>query len=101
MVYKILPYSYQQAKKHNVIIKPSTNKRKKIDVFDKDMNKLASIGGIRSNGIPYNDYPTYLESIGLESANKKRKAYLARHAKEPKMKDGKRTPSYWAKTILW
>ena len=37
MVYKILPYSYQQAKKHNVIIKPSTNKKKKIDVFDKDV----------------------------------------------------------------
>ena len=101
MVYKILPYSEQQAKKHNVIIKPSTNKKKKIDVFDKDGEKLASIGGIRKNGIPYNDYPTYLESIGLESANKKRKAYLARHAKEPKMKDGKRTPSYWADVILW
>ena len=31
--YKITKYSYQQAKKLNVEIKPSSNKKKKIDVL--------------------------------------------------------------------
>ena len=33
MVYQIKPYSYEQAKKLNVEIKPSTRKDKKIDVY--------------------------------------------------------------------
>ena len=33
--YKILPYQQKQADKHNVIIKSSESKNKKIDVFDK------------------------------------------------------------------
>ena len=47
MSYKITNYSYNQAKKLNVEIKPSTNKKKKIDVF-KDNKKIASIGAITS-----------------------------------------------------
>ncbi len=41
--YKITKYSYQQAKQLNVEIKPSSNKKKKIDVFKGDQ-KIASIG---------------------------------------------------------
>jgi len=33
--YKILPYSYEQANKLNVVIVPSTNPKKKIDVYKK------------------------------------------------------------------
>ena len=33
MPYKITDYSYNQAKKLNVQIKPAQNKKKKIDVF--------------------------------------------------------------------
>ena len=55
MVYKIKDYSYQQAVKLGVEIKPSTNPKKKIDVY-KNSKKIVSIGAMG-----YNDYPTYLE----------------------------------------
>ena len=42
MSYKITNYSKQKAKNMNVEIKPSTNKNKKIDVFQND-KKIASI----------------------------------------------------------
>jgi hypothetical protein len=46
MPYKIKNYSFEQAKKLNVEIKPSKVKNKKIDVF-KDGTKIASIGDSR------------------------------------------------------
>lgn len=98
--YKITEYSQQRAKDLNVEIKTSTNKKKKIDVY-KDGKKIASIGGMKSNGEPYKDYPNYVKELGEEGAKKKQKAYLARHAKEPKTKDGIKTPSYWADNLLW
>jgi hypothetical protein len=54
MSYKIKKYSYERAKKLGVSIKPSKTKGKKIDVFNKEGEKLASIG---AEGM--NDYPTY------------------------------------------
>ena len=45
MVYQIKPYSYEQAKKLNVEVKPSTRKDKKIDVY-KDKKYICSIGDI-------------------------------------------------------
>jgi hypothetical protein len=54
MAYKIFPYSFEQAKKLNVVIKPSTNVLKKIDVF-KNGKKVASVGAMGMN-----DYPTYM-----------------------------------------
>ena len=44
MSYRIKNYTLQQAAKHNVIVKPSTAKGKKIDVFNKKGEKLASVG---------------------------------------------------------
>jgi len=99
--YKILPYQQKQADKHNVIIKSSESKNKKIDVFDKKGNKLASIGGVYPTGKFYKDFATYQTEIGMEKAKKKRSAYLKRHSNEPKTKNGKKTPSYWADKILW
>ena len=32
-MYEILPYSFTQAKKYDVIVKPSLKKNKKIEVF--------------------------------------------------------------------
>lgn len=101
MSYKIKKLQKEKAKKLNVIIKPSTKKNKKIDVFDNQNNLLASIGGVYPDGRFYKDYATYIQELGLDKANEKRKNYLKRHAKEPKIKDGKRTPSYWADVILW
>ena len=59
MVYQIKPYSYEQAKKLNVEIKPSTRKDKKIDVY-KDNKYICSIGDIN-----YYDYPTYIQNLSL------------------------------------
>jgi len=95
-MYVITDYTKDKAKQLNVIVKKSTNKNKKIDVFDMKGNKLASIGAIG-----YLDYPTYTKTKGLHFANERRRLYLIRHSKNPDKKDGKFTPSYWAKTLLW
>jgi len=95
-MYFITDYTISKAKQENVIVKPSTLKNKKIDVFDKAGNKLASIGAIG-----YMDYPNYIKSKGLDYANERKRLYLLRHAKEPKIKDGKKTPSYYADKLLW
>ena len=90
MPYKITNYSYNQAKKLNVNIKPSTNKKKKIDVYKND-KKIASIGAIG-----YNDYPTFIIKEGLSIANERRRLYKLRHKKDLDGKNGK-----WSNAILW
>lgn len=92
MSYSITSYSRSQAKKLGVVIKKSTNKKKKIDVF-KDGKKIASIGAIS-----YGDFPTFKKTKGIEFANKRRKAYKARHANN-RNKVG--TNGYYADKILW
>lgn len=97
MAYKILPYSFRKAKELGVVIKPSSNPLKKIDVF-KNGKKVATIG---ARGM--NDYPTYLEKekkgyFEKGYANKRRKLYKERHEK-----DRHRVGSngYYADKILW
>jgi hypothetical protein len=97
MAYKILPYSFRKAKELGVVIKPSTNLLKKIDVF-KDGKKIASIG---ARGM--NDYPTYLakEKKGIYDrgyAYKRRKLYKERHKKDRHIKGSN---GYYADKILW
>jgi len=99
--YIITSYSKNKARKEGVIVRPSSNKNKKIDVFDKSGNKLASIGGIKPDGTPYMDYPTYTKTKGKTFADERRRLYLIRHGNDPDKKHGKFTPSYWAKTLLW
>lgn len=85
MPYNITKYSYDQARKLGVNIKPSSVKGKKIDVF-KDGKKVASIGDIN-----YSDYAT--------TKNKEqRRLYRIRHTGENK-KPG--TPGFFAWSILW
>ena len=101
MSYTITQYTKNQAKKLGVIVKRSTNKKKKIDVFkkvkDKDgkmvLKKISSVGAIK-----YNDYPTYIKLKGKEYADKRRKLYKIRHNKN-RHKVG--TPSYYADKLLW
>jgi hypothetical protein len=90
--YKIKKYSYEQAKKLGVDIKPSSNKKKKIDVF-KEGNKIASIG---ANG--YKDFGMYLEENGKAYANKRRTLYKNRHEKDRKIKNSN---GWFASNILW
>ena len=91
MTYQIKQYSFNQAKKLDVIIKPSTNKKKKIDVF-KDGNKVASIGANN-----YKDYPTYILKDGKKKADERRRLYKIRHDKDLKLN----SPGYYANKILW
>ena len=89
-MYQIQPYTLQQAKKHDVIVKPSTNPKKKIDVYNKKNEKIASIGATG-----YKDYPTYLKE-NKALAEQRRKLYKARHKNNIDSGNG-----YWSNTLLW
>jgi hypothetical protein len=90
--YKILPYSYDQAKKLDVVILPSSNPRKKIDVY-KESKKVASIGAINNL-----DYPYYMKTEGKAYADERRRLYRLRHKGEEKRK-GK--PGFFSWYLLW
>jgi hypothetical protein len=92
-LYDIKPYSYKQAEKLGVKIAPSTQKDKKIDVFDYNNQYILSIGG---KG--YKDYPTYLLEKGKEFADNRRRLYKIRHNKD-RNKEG--SAGYYADRILW
>jgi hypothetical protein len=92
-MYKITDYSYNQAKKLNVKIKPSNTGNFKIDVFDFTGKLITSIGDKN-----YNDYPTYIKNNGLEYAEERRKLYKKRHEKDRKVKNSR---GYYADKILW
>jgi hypothetical protein len=89
--YKILKYSYLKAKEIGVEIKPSTNPKKKIDVY-KDGKKICSIGDVK-----YNDYPHYL-TVDKDLAQEHRMRYKARHHKDIS-KVG--SPGWYADKLLW
>lgn len=93
MAYRIKSYSYSQAKKLGVEIKPSKVDGKKIDVFNKKGEKLASIGAIG-----YGDYPTFIEQKGKAYADEKRRLYKIRHAKDRIVRG---SAGFYADKILW
>tara|TARA_R110000868_G_scaffold294051_2_gene554565 strand:- start:679 stop:1050 length:372 start_codon:yes stop_codon:yes gene_type:complete len=119
--YEIKKKQLANAKKLGVELRVSTDKLKKIDVYEKLTEKeiydgkvarrLASIGGFYQDGTPYGDYATYLkkpkDKYGEAVKPEERKRlYLARHKHEEKSKRAKdgttyKTPSYWADKILW
>ena len=75
-----------KAAKLGVSIKPSTLKYKKLDVFNKAGDKVASVGDIR-----YSDFNQHGDS-------ERRRRYKARHEKHRHIVG---TPSYFADRILW
>ena len=93
MVYHIEPGTYNAAKRLGVIVKPSHNVDKKIDVFDKDNNKLASIG---ASGMK--DYYKYLKYDGSGVAAERRRLYKQRHEKDRHVHG---SPGFWASNLLW
>jgi hypothetical protein len=93
MAYTITSYTKEQARKHNVVVKPSSVKGKKIDVFNKKGEKLASVGALG-----YSDYPTFIKEKGLTYANERRRLYKERHDKD---RHEKGTAGYWADKLLW
>ena len=92
-MYEISKYSYDQAKKLGVKIKPSTRKGKKIDVLDWNNQYITSIGDIR-----YDDYTTYMKTKGKEYAEERRRLYRIRHKKNAE-KLG--SAAYYSYNILW
>lgn len=90
-MYTIQPYTKSQAKKIGVIVKPSTNPKKKLDVFDG--KKVASIGATG-----YKDYPTFLKEDGKAVAEERRRLYHIRHKKDAEKKG---SPGYYASLLLW
>jgi len=107
-MYQITNYTRQQTKKLGFTFKPSTNKKKKIDVFIKDGSgkekKIASVGGVKTDGSYYNDYPTYLKNDGKEKAERRRALYRKRHAKDRQRIGGgleKQKPGFFADRLLW
>ena len=91
-MYEIKARQKRNAKKLGVEIKPSTNKKKKIDVYKND-KKISSIGATS-----YKDYATYIETKGKEYADNRRRLYKARHEKTRKIIGSN---SYYADKILW
>jgi hypothetical protein len=95
-MYRISDYTKRQAREIGVQVKPSTNKSKKIDVY-RNGKKIGSVGAIG-----YNDYPTYMKlekqgKVPKGTANKKRKAYKARHI----YRNRKWTNAWLADKLLW
>lgn len=76
----------RKARKIGVKIKPSTRKFKKLDVFNKEGKKLASIGDVR-----YKDF-------NITGDKTRRRLYKIRHQK---YRNRVGTPSYFADRILW
>lgn len=93
-MYDIDDYTYEQAKKIKVIVKPSKKANKKIDVFDSiDEQYITSIGDIR-----YGDYPTYLKTRGKEFADKRRNAFHKRFKTDS---ISPYTNIYYSSKLLW
>ena len=76
-------------------IKLSKDPSKKIDVFLRE-KKITSIGDINLL-----DFPSYIEERGIEFANKRRDAFYNRFRRLPDIKDGKITPMFWSRFLLW
>lgn len=92
-MYVILPYTKTKAKKLKVIIRPSLNKTKKIDVYDKKGYYIISIGALG-----YLDYAYYLKFYGKEIADQRKKLYKIRHKKDRLIKG---SAGYYADQLLW
>lgn len=91
--YVIKPYTYNQARRLGVVVKPSEKPKYKIDVYDIEGNYITSVG---SKG--YLDYPSYVSARGLEYANRRRELYKIRHEKDRHIIGSR---GYYADKLLW
>ena len=102
MTYSITKYTFNKAKQLGVIVKPSTNKMKKIDVYKKNKkqnktrNTLVKVASIGAAGM--NDYPTYMKKNGIQYAKTRRRLYKIRHQKD-RTRSG--SPGWYADKLLW
>ena len=96
-MYRIKAGQREAARRLGVVIRPSTVKNKKLDVY-KNGIQIASIGDIR-----YGDYWTYVQDEKYNRAPKgtaaqRRRLYKIRNASECAAKG---TVGYYACKILW
>ena len=89
-MYIITDYTKKKAKELGVVVKKSSDPKKKIDVF-KNGEKIASVGAIG-----YKDYPTYIKEEGVKYANERRRLYKIRHKKDLNSGNG-----FYADRLLW
>ena len=92
-MYKITKRQKENAERLNVMIKPSSNPKKKIDVYNKKGEKLAEIGDAN-----YNDFDIYIKTKGLAYAKERQRLYKIRHQSD---RNRKGTAGYYADKILW
>ena len=95
MAYVITPEIRRRASSLGVIVKPSTNTSKKIDVYQNN-RLIAQIG--QANAM---DYHLWVKEKGVEYANKRRDLYYKRHPYNVKTIKGVYTADYLAKKLLW
>jgi len=81
------------ARKIGVVVRRSTRKNKKLDIFNRKGMKIASIGDSR-----YSDFHSYKRTKGIEFAKKRQTLYRIRHAKNIKVVG---SAGYYANAILW
>ena len=91
-MYQITDYTIRRAKEYGVKVRPSTNSKKKIDVF-KNGEKIASVGALG-----YKDYPTYMIEKGKAYADERRRLYHIRHRRNMEQVG---SPGFWAGVLLW
>lgn len=101
-MYKPTARQISNARSLGVIIKPSTNQKKKLDVFQRQHDpgdiryaivKLCSIGAAG-----YMDYDLYLANGDKTYADKRRMLYKARHENDRHIVG---SPGFFADRILW
>jgi hypothetical protein len=92
MAYKPTKRQLMNAQKLGVMIVPSSNLRKKLDVY-RNGRKISEIGATG-----YLDYDGYIRRNGLDYANDRRRLYRARHWRDINRKG---TAGYYADKILW
>lgn len=92
MPYTITNYTFLQAKKLGLTVRPSSNKTKKIDIF-KQGKKIASVGAAGMN-----DYPTFMKLKGKKFAKTRRRLYKMRHEKDRHIKWSR---GWLADKLLW
>lgn len=78
LIYNDLSNKTIRAKELGLIVFPSDNPKYKLEVYDKGTGKFLFYGG----DALYSDYPSYLKTHSKEFADKRRKLYHQRHAKE-------------------
>jgi hypothetical protein len=92
-MYKILPYTYTQAKKLGVQVFPASDGKHKLEIYDKRGLYICSVGAAG-----YMDFPNYLQKFGKQLANKRRALYRIRHAKDRLVIA---SPGWYADKLLW